>query len=499
MHSLLGTTGIGKTFSGTEVLSGIDFELAAGECVAIIGENGAGKSTFAKILAGVITPDAGEIRIRGEAVTLSSPRDALAHGIAFIPQELAYVPDLTVAENVLLGRWPSRMGWTSRKGSLRAAQSDAERLGIRVDLTKKMSQLKLADQQAVEILKALSRRATTVILDEPTAPLSAVESEELFRILRGLTAEGVGIVYISHRMDEVHALSNRIDVFRNGRQVASVPAAGSTREELIAYMLGRAGDQRTEKVRARRGTVPMLELRNWTAEGLPGLRELDLSLWRGEVVGVFGVRGSGTELLAEGLSRGGRGFTGELYLDGRRTPMIRSPLDAKRAGLGYLPADRKHDGLVMTMSVQDNLGLLVLRELATAGFVRRRRVAQMSARAFSSYDIRARSQRQPIVELSGGNQQKVLLASRLAAQRPVLVLHEPTRGVDVGARVHIHKFLRQAATQGAAVLVISSDVEEAVAVADRLLIVRDGRLVGELGGSQLTQSAALRAAAGVAA
>jgi ribose transport system ATP-binding protein len=488
---------LSKAYAGHEVLSGVDFALARGEAVAVIGENGAGKSTFAKIVAGVIRPDRGELRLDGEQVSFGSPRDALRQGIAFIPQELAYVPELTVAENVILGRWPGKAGMVSHRAIVAIAAEEADRYGIRLPLDRRMSSLKLADQQMVEIVKALARKARVIVLDEPTAALNEQESESLFRVLRKLTAEGVGIVYISHRMDEVRRVSDRVDVFRNGRLVASVTSREATPDQLITHMLGQAAEHFEITEAAHKQRQPALSLVDWTSPGL--LSGVSLEVGKGEIVGLFGLRGCGAELIAEGLAGRHRDIRGELWLEGNRRALFASPLAARGANVGYVPSERKKEGLVLPMSIRSNLGLIILKRLSRLGIIKSRLANATAAELVRRFDVRFNTLGQPVGELSGGNQQKVLLASRLAPRPQVLVLQEPTRGVDVGARLEIHRLLRAVCEEGTAILLVTSDVEEAVAVTDRLVILREGRVVGELSGAQKTQGQALRLATAASA
>lgn len=497
---LLEITGASKTYGSNRVLSGVDFRLDAGESVAIIGENGAGKSTFAKILTGVIRPDEGSIHLNGKPVSFHSPRDALRHGIAFIPQELAYVPHLTVAENILLGRWPNWHGLTSKTMSLRRAREDCRRFGIELDVGRSMASLKLADRQVVEILKALARQARLIVLDEPTASLSEHESRTLFAILDRLTEEGVGVIYISHRMDEVYRFSNRVVVFRNGELVASVAPSDTTPAQLIAHMLGQEKEafvhpQRRPETAER----PVAELQGWTRSGIPALSGVSVSVGTGEIVGLYGLRGSGAELIAEGLAGLRPDIQGELTLAGRPGKILPTPLAARRANVAYVPQERKRDGLVLLLPIRANLVILILRLLSRWGVIRRGREQTKAGDLAAKFDIRYSRLSQRVAQLSGGNQQKVLLASRMAAEPGLLVLQEPTRGVDVGARVEIHRFLADIAGRGCAVVLVTSDLEEAVAVSHRLVIMREGSIVGELSGAEKTQARAIALAAGSAA
>ncbi|MBM3517008.1 MAG: sugar ABC transporter ATP-binding protein [Alphaproteobacteria bacterium] len=497
MTHLLEARGVSKTYGPTRVLSAVNFTLDRGESVAVIGENGAGKSTFAKIITGVIRPDEGAITLGGTPVSFHSPRDALRHGMAFIPQELAYCPHLTVAENILLGQWPGAFGLTSPARVLARAAEECRRLGIALDVRRPMAGMKLADRQIVEIVKALTRRARLIVLDEPTASLSEQESRALFDILGRLAKDGVGVIYISHRMDEVYRFSDRVDVLRNGELVASVAPSKTSPAQLIAYMLGQEKEDFIHApAQASGGEDAVIELRGWSRDGLPPLTDVSLRVGHREVVGLYGLRGCGADLVAEGLAGLHPEIRGELALIGKPGKPFPTPLAARRANVAFVPAERKRDGLVLILSVQSNLSLLILRLLTRLGVILSGQERSVAAELAQRFDVRFSRLSQAVATLSGGNQQKVLLASRLARQPTLLVLQEPTRGVDVGARVEIHRFLGQIAQQGCATLMVTSDLEEAVNVSDRLLIMREGRLVGELAGASKTQANAIALAAG---
>lgn len=492
---LLIASGLGKRYAQHSVLRGVDFSLSHGESVAVIGENGAGKSTFVKILAGVVRPDEGEIRLDGNPVVFHSPREAIKAGVAFIPQELAYAPDLTAAENIVLGQWPSTAGVTSPSAILAMAREEVRRFGLEVDVTQRMGALKLADRQLVEILKALARRARVVLLDEPTAALTDAESQVLFRVLRDLGHRGVGVVYISHRMDEVFRFSDRVDVLRNGVLVASAPTHAATPGQLIAAMLGQAAESFEASPTVAQGDAA-LRVVNWSSTDAARLKDVSLAVRAGETVGLFGIRGSGADVIAEGLAGRARGVRGDVVVGSRTFRAFGTPRESNRAGIAYVPPERKRDGLVLGFPIRQNLSLLIVRALARFGVVRQDRETRIASELIARFDIRCRGPQQAVGQLSGGNQQKVLLASRLVKEPRVVVLNEPTRGVDVGARLEIHRVLRDVAERGAAVLIVTSDIEEAVAVSDRLLVIREGELKGELRGTQKTQGAALRLATG---
>ena len=496
-QALLEVESLSKSYAGHEVLHDVDLGLHAGETAALLGENGAGKSTLAKILAGAIKPTRGQIRLDGQPVNFSSPRAALDHGIAFIPQELVYVPHLTAAENICLGRWPGKRGTTSRKAVLNRAQHEADRFDFELPLRREMAALSLAQQQMVEILKAVARDSRIIILDEPTAALSAEDSDRLLSLMASLARRDVGAIYISHRLDEVFRACDTVHVLRNGDLVHSAPVEESTPRQIIEHMLGRPMEDAAFDKDLDAVSDPVLQLRDWTRSTDPRLRGIDLAVHAGEIVGLYGVRGAGAETVAEGLGGVHRDIEGTTYLDGEPI-VLDSPLAARRAGIAYVPADRKTQGLVLGQTIQRSLSMLSLSSVSRLGVVKRVAERDLARRMWDAVRIRARSLGQQVGDLSGGNQQKVLVGSRLAMRPRVLVLQEPTRGVDVGARLELHRLIRSLADQGSAILLVTSDIEEAVNLSDRLLIVRDGAVVDELRLPDATsQAAALHAAGGI--
>jgi ABC-type sugar transport system ATPase subunit len=495
-QSLVSVRGLFKRYGYTDVLREVSLELTAGRCLALVGENGAGKSTLVKILSGLVSPTSGLMTWQGDEVHFGSPRDAQQVGIATIPQELAYVPDMTVAENLLIGRWPNRFAVTSRRMIQTTAQTLLQGLGLDLDANAVMADLSLAQRQLVEIAKALSTDARLVILDEPTASLNGVEAQRLLDMLTSLKAGGVSLLFVSHRLDECFQLADEIAVLRNGRVAARTAPAETSPDQVVNDMLGREYVKpQLASVAGVADEVPFVRLVDWTTDRVPRLHGVELAAHKGEVLSVFGLMGSGAESIARGLGgHGGTRIHGSLELGGVGQAPFRSPAAARRAGVGYVPAERKTDGLALGRPVLEALTVLVTDKVSRGGVMTRRRERTLAARLIERFGVRTRSPRQPVGELSGGNQQKVLLASRLAAEPHLLVLHEPTRGVDVAARSQIHELVVQTARSGAAVVVITSDVDEAVAVGDRLVVIRKGQVAAKLRGPQKTKTAVLMAA-----
>lgn len=487
-----------KAYGNQIVLDDVSFGLAPGQISALLGENGAGKSTLAKILAGAVVPDAGEILLGGERLKFDSPRDALNKGFAIIPQELIYVPELTVAENICLGRWPGRNFLTSPKQILRVANGQAEKLGFDLPLRSSMKSLSFAQQQAVEIVKALSRNAQLIILDEPTAALNNEESERLLDLMHGVARDGAAILYISHRLDEVFRACTDVEILRNGRLVYSGRVADTDPSQVISHILGRTEVAHLRPLREGSNGDICLDVRNLNRAAYPPVKDINLKVGTTEIVALYGLAGSGAEVIAESMAGLHSDVTGQVVVAGREIGVPSSPRRARQSRIGYVPADRKTQGLVPTMTVRESLSLLVMNTLSRFGFIRRRAERDFSRDLARRTLLRARSTEQKVSELSGGNQQKVLMGSRIAQAPSVLVLQEPTRGVDVGARVELHNLLRQLADAGTGQLIVTSDIEEAVIISDRLIVLREGRIVQEIiDPSEASQQAAIQAAGGV--
>ncbi len=487
-----------KVYGGQVVVDDVSFSLAPGQISALLGENGAGKSTLAKMLAGAVAPDGGEIVFGDAKLRFDSPRDALSKGFCIIPQELNYVPNLTVAENICLGRWPGKRFLTSPRQMLRTASRETERLGFELPLQSLMKSLSFAQQQAVEIVKALSRSARLIILDEPTAALNNEESERLLELMRGVARDGAAILYISHRLDEVFRACTDVEVLRNGKLVFSGKVAETSPTEVISHILGRTEVAQHRLSATGNHGEACLSVKSLNRDAYPPIKDVNLSVGTTEIVGLYGLAGSGAEVVAESLAGLHSDVTGSVAMSGQEIGVPRSPRKARQHRIGYVPADRKIQGLVPTMSVRESFSLLIMQKLSRFGLIKRSAERAVSRDLSARTLLRARSLEQKISELSGGNQQKVLMGSRIAQAPSVLILQEPTRGVDIGARVELHNLLRELADAGTGQLVVTSDIEEAVVISDRLLVFRKGRIVHEiLSPTKASQNEALQAAGGV--
>jgi ribose transport system ATP-binding protein len=490
--------GLCKAFGPTVVLDDIELDLYAGDSLALVGENGAGKSTLAKIVAGVHRPDAGELLIQGSPVNFRSPRDALEAGIAFIPQELSYVPLLSAAENVLLNAWPSRRGFVSQGAIQRRAAEAIRSFGIEFDLNRPMVALTIGERQIVEIVKALVRDARVLVLDEPTASLSEGEAGVLFATLRSLQERGVALLSVLHRLDQVEAVGDRVMVLRNGRCTLRAPVSEVNRNEVVLAMLGAEARRVEARVARSHGEEPgavALRAEALTTRGEPGLRGLSFTLRKNSVLGMFGPRGAGTELLMPLLAGEVRPSAGIVEVNGESFTGFKNPGQVRKLGISVVPPERKSQGLMLEMTVSENVVMGALNRISRWGFLRRDSERNLAAEVIELMDVRLQSAAQPVGELSGGNQQKVLLASRLITQPSILVLDQPTRGVDVGARAQIHAHLRRLADAGMAILILTNDVEEAVIVSDQLLVLSKGIVCADLVGTEMTQERALEAVA----
>ncbi|MCS6817755.1 MAG: sugar ABC transporter ATP-binding protein [Blastocatellia bacterium] len=494
---LLRLEGITKTFGGIVALDDVDFEVKAGEVHALIGENGAGKSTLVKIATGVHASDRGRILWKGRAVKLQTPRDAHRLGIRMVPQELTLVPQLSVGENVFLGGLPSQrmlFSWVRWSDIHERARALLRELGHDIDPRRPASELSVAEQQLVEIARALAFEAELMVLDEPTSPLSERETERLFQTITRLKARGMGIVYITHRMREIYAIADRVTVLRDGRRILTKPISETSPEELVRAMVGREWQDYLPEQEPRTRGAPILRVEGLTAPGR--FYDITFTVHRGEIVGLAGLVGAGRTELVEALFGAREYASGQILIDGCPVT-IRTPADAIRHGMALVTDDRRAKGLIPTASVHTNVILSVQTQLARFGFlVRARAERQITERFLRELRVKTPSVDHPVMLLSGGNQQKIILARWLSMNPRIFLLDEPTRGIDVAAKAEIYEVIRRLAAQGAAILLVSSELEEIRHLADRVLVMHRGRIVGELRREEVTDDRILYLATG---
>jgi monosaccharide-transporting ATPase len=496
---LLDMQGIAKVFPGSVALDGANLRVGRGEVHAIVGQNGAGKSTLMKVLNGAYRRDGGAIVFDGESVDFGSPQQAQAHGVSTIYQEINLVPFRSVAENIFMGREPRRLGLIDWRTMNRRAEELLHRLDVRIDVRQPLMTYNVAIQQMVAIARAVSFKSKLVIMDEPTSSLDEREVATLFDVIRGLKASGVSVIYISHRLDELHQVCDRITIMRDGKTVDDRAMAEITKLEIVARMLGKAmGEVRRSGATGfagrehRHGERPLLEA-NHVARGRM-LRDASVTVRPGEIVGLAGLLGSGRTELARCIFAADPIDGGEIRYDGAPADFD-SPADAISAGIGLVSEDRKAEGIIPYMSVRENLTLAVLPALARRGVVDRERQQEIVDRFVRRLDIKTANPDQSIRELSGGNQQKVLLARWLCLNPRLLILDEPTRGIDVGAKAEIQSLIDELAENGLGVLMISSETEEIIEGSDRVTVLRDGRTVAEFSRHEIDQDALISAMA----
>ncbi|MDH3664236.1 MAG: sugar ABC transporter ATP-binding protein [Alphaproteobacteria bacterium] len=485
MTPVLELSNINKSFPGVRALDDVGFDVYPGEVHALLGENGAGKSTLIKIVSGVYRPDSGSLRVNGEQASFESPLDAQAAGIATIYQELLLFPALSVAENIFMGHPPrNRFGGVDWAAMRRNAAELLRSLDIHdLEPSQVVGALSIGNRQRVEIAKALSRDARLLIMDEPTAALTEADVERLFDIVRRLRERDVGIVYISHRLEEVFALADRVTVLRDGGYVGTKPVAETSRDDLIGMMVGRTIEALFPKKHVPLGEV-VLEV-----DGIdrpPLTRDVSFRIRSGEIVGLAGLVGSGRSELAQAIFGVTPADSGDICLAGEKVA-IASPRDAKALGIAYVPEDRGVQGLIRPMTLRENVSLAVLERLASGIVIKRGEERALAKDAMKQFGIRASGIEQVANKLSGGNQQKAVLAKWLATNPRLLIMDEPTRGVDVGAKAEIHRLMGELVEQGLAILMISSELPEIMGMSDRILVMREGRLVAEFSRDQADQ------------
>ena len=484
--------GIGKTFPGVKALSDISFDCYAGQVHALMGENGAGKSTLLKILSGNYAPTTGTLALRGEDVTFADTPAALNAGVAIIYQELHLVPEMTVAENIYLGQLPHKGGFVNRSLLNYEARLQLEHLGLDIDPQTPLKYLSIGQWQMVEIAKALARNAKVIAFDEPTSSLSAREIDNLFRVIRELKSQGRGIVYISHRMKEIFEICDDVTVFRDGQFIAEREVTTLSEDTLIEMMVGRKLEEQYPHLDKAPGDIRL----KVDAVCGPGVDNVSFVLRKGEILGVAGLMGAGRTELMKVLYGALPRTSGYVTLDGHEV-VTRSPQDGLANGIVYISEDRKRDGLVLGMSVKENMSLTALRYFSHAGGRLKHKDEQQAVGDFVRlFNVKTPSMEQPIGLLSGGNQQKVAIARGLMTRPKVLILDEPTRGVDVGAKKEIYQLINQFKSEGLSIILVSSEMPEVIGMSDRIMVMHEGHLGGEFTREQATQEVLMAAAVG---
>src|SRR5476651_2687306 len=485
---------ISKRFPGALALDGVSFEIERGSCHALMGENGAGKSTLGKILAGVYNADDGEILLEGKVIHPNDPLAARKLGIAMVHQELAFCPNLTVAENLCLGAMPQKAGWLDRAKMHEQARAMLREIESEIDVTLPIAELSTAQEQLVQIAAAIGTGAQIIVMDEPTSSLSAHESEHLFHLLDKLKQRGITVIYVSHRMEEIFRLCDTITVLRDGRHVATEPIASTSNERVIHQMVGRDVVFQTPQHLSCEPGEELLRVENLSSPGK--FKNLSFTLRKGEVLGFAGLVGAGRSEMAQAIFGLDPMATGKVFVRNKELPMG-NVNGALAAGVGLLPEDRKRQGLVLSMNCRENTTLAALNLLTRLGFVRNAKEHAVANDYSRKLRVKAASLEVLIASLSGGNQQKIALAKWLARECDILIVDEPTRGVDVGAKAEIHHLLDELACQGLALIVISSELPEVMNVSRRILVMRDGEISGELQRADFTQTNLMRLMAGL--
>ncbi len=494
LEPIVELSGITKQFGAVQALRGVDLSLYAGEIHALVGENGAGKSTLVKILAGIHRPDTGAIKIDGKEIELHNPMQARNAGIAVIHQEPTLFPDLNVAENVFMGRHPrdrfGRVDWKSMYSEVARLLAS---LDVKLNVYTPVQGLAVADQQLVEIAKALSLQSRVLIMDEPTAALSAHEVQQLFTIAKQLRERGVAILFVSHRLEEIFELAERVTVFRDGMRVATAPIAELTTEEIIRQMVGRSLETLYPKSEVEPGEVA-LDVSHLTRSGT--FEDISFQVRRGEILGFAGLVGAGRTEVARVIFGIDRANAGEIRINGKPV-QIHSAKTAMKYGIAYVPEDRHQHGLIMDFSITRNMTLpVLLRQANVLGLMNSRREHEIAKDYSTQLHVRSSGIDQLVKALSGGNQQKVVLAKWLITNPTVLILDEPTRGIDVGSKAEVHRIISELAGKGLAIILISSDLPEVLAMADRVLVMHEGRIAAEFTHAEVDQEKVMFAATG---
>ena len=505
-HSaLLWMENVSKSFPGVKALENVSLQVGRGEILGLIGENGAGKSTLMKILSGVYTMDAGAINLEGRPVHIHSPHQGQQLGISIIYQEFNLMPNLSVMENIFVGREAGSFGMVSRGRLRQQTRALLDRLGVRLDPDAIVRNLSVAEQQMVEIAKALSLRVKVLVMDEPTSALTEVEVTRLLDIMRDLKRDGIGIIFISHRLEEVLEICDRVEVLRDGQNVGGLPASAATEDELIRMMVGRPRSELFDTherftaaaATAAQASAAVLEVRGLTRRGTAldasatVLEDVSFTLYQGEILGMAGLVGAGRTEVARAIFGADKFDSGQVLIDSKPV-RITSPVDAIRHGIGFVPEDRKAQGLILALTVRHNMALPNLDRLTRAGFVRLREEAERVRSYVDRLQIRTPSLDKQVLNLSGGNQQKVVISKWLMLQPRILIMDEPTRGIDVGAKAEIYRLMHQLVESGVSILMISSELPEVLAMSDRVVCMARGHVTGILSHDEATPEVVMR-------
>ncbi len=483
--ALLEVRALKKSFNGIEVLHSVDFKAQAGKVTALVGENGAGKSTLMKILMGEYTADSGEIRLEGKQVQFTSPHQALTSGISMIFQEMSPFPELTVAENIYMGREPCRFGFLKKKEQRRMAEQKLKELGVNLDADRKVKTLTVSELQLLEITKAVSYDSKVVIMDEPTSSLTDSEVSLLFQMIETLKKKQVAVIYISHKLDELFRIADQICVLRDGKMISSRPVSEVNREVMISEMVGRTMDQIYPTVEKTIGET-VFRVENLTRRGV--FEDISFEIKKGEILGIAGMVGSGRTEVAEALFGVEKYQSGRIYLKGKEIK-IGNTRDAIHCGMALIPEDRARCGLNLRGTIKANMCTTILDQIGKGkGLIANKRAEKQKTEEMSQkMRIKMNSIEQLAMYLSGGNQQKIVVGKWLLTEPEIVMMDEPTRGIDVGAKYEIYQLIKQLAKEGKAVLIISSEMTELLGICDRILILREGTLVGEMDAKEATQ------------
>ena len=486
---------ISKAYPGVKALENVDFDLKKGEVHALVGENGAGKSTLMKILSGFHKKDSGEIHINGKAIDINNPRAAISRGISTIYQDIIAVPYISVAENILMGDRPrNKFGIIRWKELDRKVKKLLKELSIELDTNQTVSNLSTAQQQLVEIVKALSIDSKIIIMDEPTAPLTEDEKNILFAIINSIRKKGVSVIYISHRMEEIFEIADRVTVLRDGKKIVTRPVQATSHDEIIKYMIGREIDEMFTHKKAAVADRVIMKINNFAKARY--FKDIDFELHEGEILGFAGLVGAGRSELMKAIFGILNKDSGEVYLNGKKVE-IRSPKKAIRLGIGLVPEDRKIEGLILDLPVDQNISIADLKNVSKFGILMSRTESRLANGFVKSLAIKCYRLSQKVMNLSGGNQQKVIIARWLALNPKILILDEPTKGIDVGSKAEIHRLIMDIAQRGTSVILISSEMTEILKMSNRIIIMKEGSIVNEVSGKDANEEIILRNMTGI--